>query len=251
MDNKEYSKVYKTFNYTQFQMMRGNRIVNHANVSFIEKSMVEKQLIIPIIVNDNFEIIDGQHRFLACRKLGLPVYYIINEGYTIDDVIRANVNGGLKWYNKDYLDRYVALENPVYLTIRDFCVENLITATDYIKLTSLIKDENSNITKTDFREGKFGLEQHMRMTDFIEKLNIFNRFVGYKTTSFMTAFMKLYLREDYDHNSMITKFNLYCNNLIFQRTINEYLGVLCNRIYSAGQTKNPIYFIAETSRFHK
>ena len=106
-----YTSVMKTNDYSLFKIMDGNRRTNSANLNQISESMKEKQLVIPITVNEKFEIIDGQHRFKACEYLGLPVYYIMQQGYDINDVIRANVNGGRKWFDADYLHRYCDLKD--------------------------------------------------------------------------------------------------------------------------------------------
>ncbi len=48
-------------------------------VENIKKSMQKNFLISTIIVNENFEVIDGQHRLIASKDLGLPIYYFINN----------------------------------------------------------------------------------------------------------------------------------------------------------------------------
>ena len=56
-----------------FKKIKGNRIVNKSNLNAIITSMEQQQLVSPIMINEKFEIIDGQHRFEACKELGLPV----------------------------------------------------------------------------------------------------------------------------------------------------------------------------------
>ena len=87
-----YTSVMKTTNYDMFKFMEGNRQTNSSNLNQIIESMKEKQLIIPITVNEKFEIIDGQHRFKACKYLGLPVYFIIEKGVLYFDV-KCSSNG--------------------------------------------------------------------------------------------------------------------------------------------------------------
>ena len=43
--------------------------------------MQSNYLFTVIIVNENYEIIDGQHRFEVIKELNLPLRYIICEGY--------------------------------------------------------------------------------------------------------------------------------------------------------------------------
>lgn len=71
--------IYETNEYGLFKNLSGNRFVDHSGK--IAESMKERGLLLaPIIVNEKKEIIDGQNRFEACKKLNLPVYYVIAEG---------------------------------------------------------------------------------------------------------------------------------------------------------------------------
>ena len=50
---------------------------------------------------------------------------------------------------------------------------------------------------------------------------------------------------------MVKKYNTYYPNLTKQSTVDEYLSVLCNKIYSYGTTKDPIYYSSESKKFHQ
>lgn len=137
-----YTSVMKTNDYSLFKIMDGNRRTNSANLNQIIESMKEKQLVIPITVNEKFEIIDGQHRFKACEYLGLPVYYIMQQGYDINDVIRANVNGGRKWFDADYLHRYCDLKDEKYLKVSEIINDFDVTINDFLKILSIVQQKN-------------------------------------------------------------------------------------------------------------
>ena len=106
--NEFVTEIRKTNNYEMFKNMIGNRKVKDKNYRKLLRSMSEKQLIIPILVNEKLEIIDGQHRFNACKTLSLPVYYYMIAGYEIDDVKRANLVS-CNWNLEDYLNLHVQL----------------------------------------------------------------------------------------------------------------------------------------------
>lgn len=245
------SQVLETKDYSKFKLMKGNRKPNSTNINHIIESMKEKQLLIPIIVNEKYEIIDGQHRFNAARILNLPVQYIVNKGYDITDVIRANVNGGLKWFDSDYLNRYIELEDPKYMDIKDIISTHRISVTEYIRLTAILQNRREKEVKTEFREGAIDNSSDEKLIQFLEDLSIFNTFAAFKTTAFMIGFLKLYMYKGYSHKTMESKFKLHARNLTHQRTIDEYVSVLCNKIYSVGNSKSPIYFSVESKKFHK
>lgn len=246
-----YTSVMKTKNYEMFRFMDGNRKTNPSNLNQIIESMKEKQLVIPITVNERFEIIDGQHRFKACQYLGYPVYYVMEQGYTIDDVIRANVNGGRKWFDADYLHRYCKLGVERYLKIQKVIEDFNISTNDYIKILSKFQGKVSTQVKREFREGNVDIECQDLIVSFLMSLESFKEFQHYKSSNFIFAFLELYMRNDYDHSQMERKINANIYNLTKRTSKDDYLSLLCNKIYSFGPTRNPIYYSAESKKFHK
>ena len=86
-------KILKTLNYSQFKFIKGNRAINDRHVNGLVKSMEKNGLIMnPSCVNEKSEIIEGQHRLMACEILNLPYYYYVVPGATINDVTILNQN---------------------------------------------------------------------------------------------------------------------------------------------------------------
>ena len=75
------NEVYETNDYSQFKFLNNNRDISTKHVNKLIKSMKEKRLISPILINESGQIIDGQHRFEAQKNLGFPVPYIVQKGY--------------------------------------------------------------------------------------------------------------------------------------------------------------------------
>ena len=93
--------VRKTNNYKKFRFVDGNRDV--ARTGRIRNSIKEngwyRQ---PILVNEHFEIIEGQHRFVVCKELGLPIEYVVQEGLEVKDCVPLNVSRK-NWSVADYV----------------------------------------------------------------------------------------------------------------------------------------------------
>lgn len=98
--------VYETYDYSKFKKMEGNRAVVNRRKTKILKS-IEKVGYVnnPIIVNKNFEIIDGQGRFEACKELGLPIQYVIDQDAGLEECIALNL-GQTNWTPMDYVRSY-------------------------------------------------------------------------------------------------------------------------------------------------
>jgi hypothetical protein len=85
--------VYVTHDYELFEFIKGNRDV--ANVNKLKKSIKENgYLNYPIIVtiseNGKLLIADGQHRFTVCKEMNLPIFFVIQNSFTIKQIQVAN-----------------------------------------------------------------------------------------------------------------------------------------------------------------
>jgi ParB-like chromosome segregation protein Spo0J len=83
---KVVNQVNQTNDYEMFKTLDGNRTVNKLHVSRLKESFKTAYLLSPILINQQNQIIDGQHRFEAAKILGLPVNYIICNDYGLKEV---------------------------------------------------------------------------------------------------------------------------------------------------------------------
>lgn len=82
--SRKINTVYLTTNYDQFRVLDGNRAVTATRVNKIKKSIQTVGYIPnPIIINENYEVIDGQGRLQACRELQEPIAFIKVPGIGI------------------------------------------------------------------------------------------------------------------------------------------------------------------------
>lgn len=245
-------EVRETYEYDLFSFMPGNRPVNAANFKKLKASMSEKLLMCPIIVNENYEIVDGQHRYTASKELGLPIRYIIVEGYKLEDVQRYNVVSKT-WKMGDFLNMYASEGIYSYISFKYFLESNNIPISIALKIFSTIKGEATSKTINDFENGNFNIdtEELEKADKFIFALEYFSAFEEYKTVPFLNAFMKLYFRDDYDHEIMIKRLVKKVGLLKHQSNMHDYLNILCNDIYSSSSMIDPIRYDLTRKVFYK
>ena len=80
---------YESTDYNKFKFVEANRDLNEHHVKEIMKEIENNDLRdeSPVKVSDKFELMEGQHTFVGCERLGLPVKYIFSR-MTIDDIGR-------------------------------------------------------------------------------------------------------------------------------------------------------------------
>lgn len=164
-----------THDYYRFNFIGGNRDINTCNLYKLTEELKKENLLHlhPIIVNKDFEIIDGQHRFLAAKELGIGFYYILDENVSIDHVVNGNSNQ-CTFEVKDYI-KYYAVEknNPHYILLRKMLVN---TGLNPKALIGLIRGFNDGINMGYLRDGKFEFTESEKETSMIDFYKRFTDF---------------------------------------------------------------------------
>ena len=229
--------VYKTTEYDLFVKMLANRDLRNYHVTNLKKSHSEKQIEIPITVNELYQIIDGQHRFEACKGLGLPVYYIVIPGLGLEDVQRLNSdskNWSLTERCKSFCDRGF----KEYLKYREFKSEFKFNDNETIAM--LEGTSNSKQTRNlwaKFAAGKFKVKDLSMARENAQKIiQIREYYDGYKRRSFVFAMLICFEHKGYDHDVFMKKISKQSGKLMDQVHEDDYLRII-QKIYNRRNQK--------------
>lgn len=259
-DNKTDTVEYVTSDFSKFKFMANNRDINKKYVAKLKKSISERGYIgNGILVNENFEVLDGQHRLTACMELGVAVKYIIKHGYDIKEISALNMNGH-NWNINTFVNSYVKSGSDDYKFFADTCEKYKVSTASMKVIITYIKRENApESEKKDISTGKIALEinngllqlneyERELIVDFLDALEIFNFFKKYHTDTFIRAFIELYTRKDYSQLQMIKRLEKFNEFLTEKKNKFQYLDVLCNDIYSKGRGAK-IYYNLNRKKF--
>lgn len=115
--------VQKTYNYEQFTLEEWNRKLDKKNLARIDKKVEQEGWRkIPILVDTNGKVYDGQHRLQYAKEHNLPVYYTVIKGLEKQDCQIMNTTQK-KWDAKDYIHYYSKLGNENYIRLAQLCEE--------------------------------------------------------------------------------------------------------------------------------
>ena len=111
--------VYTTKDYSIFKRLTGNRDIPESRISKIVESIQSIGWVRnPIVVNEHFEVIDGQGRLTALQRLNLPVEYVIAPGASTKECVYMNMNM-VNWKLADFVKSYAEQGNANYQRLLD------------------------------------------------------------------------------------------------------------------------------------
>lgn len=215
-------QILTTTDYSIFKFLKGNRVLNIKNLRKIMESMKIKLHDSPIQVNENMEVIDGQHRLEALKQLGLPVQYYISVGANLKTVQDLNTNTE-NWKVDDYLHSYIAKGVKDYVIYKQFMdaykFNHKITA--YL----LSGDPKGNTQK--FNTGEFKIVNIEKASDIAAKLNTVGGYYdGFKRRTFCYAFVRCLNNRKFSFDEFITKLSYQRSKLFDCARVDQYLEII-------------------------
>jgi hypothetical protein len=244
--------VFKTKNYDMFKFIKGNRPVDEANVVRIMKSFAVEYLYTVVILNEFFEIIDGQHRIEACRRMGLEVNYTIVPGLRLKDCQLYNTVGKI-WTKKTFHESYCELGSPAYLLLEEFrrtYPEFTLSTAEAIITNNVAGMDNTGREKLGngktkdnerihyFREGLFIVKNKVKGYETAAKIREYKPyFQYYNNGTFARTLIALFKKSVYNHERMLDKLKKQPNTLVKCPTATAYLQLL-DKIYNYGSRTN-------------
>ena len=199
-------QVHTTKDYSLFKTLNGNRDVNNLHLTRLKESMKKNHLTTIIMVNEKFEIIDGQHRFLISQELKLPINYIISKNYGLNEVQILNANMK-NWQIVDYVNGYCDLGYKDYLIYRDFVKDYGFQSQVSILLLSGEQPGGNDVSaSTKFKEGLFKVKDLEKAKRTAEKIMMIEPYYkGYLRRSFILALYGMLKNENFEFTEFLSK----------------------------------------------
>lgn len=222
------NQVHTTTDYFLFKPIDGNRELNLLHFKRLKKSIEENYLFTVIIVNEKKEIIDGQHRFQCCKELGLPINYIVCEGYGLNEVHVLNQNSKT-WNADDYLDGYCKLGYPHYIEYAKFKAKFDF---GHNECMLLLGGEMGGQHVKEFYNGKFRIKDYNKALEIATKVSMIEPYYdGYKRKTFIRAMNKIFAKSNFDFTQLLQKLKIQPTALQDCTSVEQYI-LLIEEIYN-------------------
>lgn len=198
---------------------------------------------LPIIVDEDGMIIDGQHRFIACQELKIEPPIVVDASFDIVPILNSTQ---LRWTIVDYVKYYAAKGYEHYVVLEQLCkakdlkpgiIYNIIFGKSVDK-TGLAR----SAAKFPLKDGSFkfpdlskkGLDKIERKIDKV--MHLVHLLNLPKTDRLIIAIARLATDPHFVFDTMEAKIEYQKARIYRCSTIQEYMQMLAN-IYNNKNTK--------------
>lgn len=244
------NKIHQTINYNQFRPLPGNRPVEPKRVLKLIKSIESIGQLVPIIVNERNEIVDGQARLAALQALHQPVVYIMMPGYGHKECVEMN-SSQTGWGAAAYIKSFADLGNTAYIYLQSLTREFKLPMN--VILSAASSNVNSHIGALGIKDGTF----QMSAADYEsarETLDYVNQFVpdisklkGRLEYYYMALIVCYRSISGVNKKKLLEKVRAYGHKLCAVESIDTAMGQL-EQVYNY-KNQNKIYLQGEYRKY--
>jgi hypothetical protein len=241
MSKVEPRTVTSTSDYNLFTRLPGNRDIDPIHVNNLVKAMEKEYVFDPISVNESFQVLDGQHRLEAHKRLGIPVPYYWDTVGDLETVQKLN-NSQKNWTNEDYTKSFIERGFKDYEIYKSF---KEAYGLPHVICIILLSGEHRGRNKM-FKTGNFtvrNLKLAQQKATILTQLEPY--FSHWKEASFLRAMNKALIKEGFDVQTFIHRAAANSTMFVPCTSVDQYL-LLIENVYNFGAaTKTGIRFAAD------
>ncbi len=182
------TRFVRTMDYDRFRFFNTNRNIVESHVRKLMASISEVGLLEEITINEDYYIIDGQHRFEALKRMSEDIVAKIKIGASSDSIIPVNIMRR-GWSITDYINFYSGQGNHNYQLIKDIIESN----DSKLSTGTLLDLYCKGFYKPNYlRKGKYeiNIEKGKRLAEMLIGLEPFIPLYS-QTTKFARAFSQV------------------------------------------------------------
>ena len=257
--------IMETTDLSIFNLMpEGNREIVDSHVKELEKRFKRNQLDVVIQVNEKLEIIEGQHRYTALKKINeeriekgeilVPIQYFESEGYGPDECMEYN-GKGKNWDNNDISKSKSITGNVNYIIYRQFLSDYSLPHN--VVLGILTGKVSASKSDRSYKNGEFKvtipLDDAKRIAKMIREVAETGVFSISGTNTplavYCLALLKIFKLKNYDHNLMVSKAKGYSDTKGMLESLGNITDcvVMLEMVYNTNR-KKIVSFLTEKEK---
>lgn len=196
-------EIWATIEYDWFSGFYTNRDIKRPHVSDLVKAFEKKHIPVPVIVDVEGKVVDGQHRVEAARVTNSPVYVLVLDDITEEDILALNSNNA-NWRLPEHVERFVKMGNEDYATLKTLYDKHRIPLGVLAEM--LMKKVDGGGLHKAVKLGLFRVTNYVEAVLWISYIEDFRDFFAdYKNERFVKALVRAFRHPNYDHDRMLKK----------------------------------------------
>lgn len=208
--------VFSTTAYHVFKPLAENRKHKRSHIESLKESIKQRGQLVPIHVDSNMNVSDGNGRLIACMELGIPIDYVIVRPRTVEETREMN-NVLRKWNTEDYVYSYAKSGKPDYELLLS---ESKRTGLPIIAIAAIMTGTKTyiggwgqeKVKNGTFKISNINYKQVLRDIEILIKINS-----RIKLTSSIRPFLVLYFHPKFDFDTwmrQVRKRYIVYNNVL-------------------------------------
>lgn len=233
---RQYLEVIWTNDYDKFQFYEKNREIDY---NHCEKKIQESLLLhgwlkaFPMIVDKDYQIRDGQHRFIAARKLGIDIPVVFVDKFDDEDMFGIN-NASKRWTYKDFLHYHKQKGDKNATILYDLLKEYKLSVRFIFELAHL------NFHMVTMSEAKFRDFNRRELENKIALINEIVDKIKIKSERLQCALITLVEHPQYNHKRFLDKLSYQLDRVHRCNTVAAYIEMFQD-IYNYRNTNKVIF----------
>lgn len=248
------NQIYTSSKYDDFVLRDANRDIDESHVKRIAENMSQNGWQgSPIEVSETddgkFQIEDGQHRYMASKKVGIPVSFMVVKPKTIYEI--AMMNSMKKgWKGNDYIKAYAGDGNFNYKRLSN--LEKEFPSVSLTDIMFVVGGEGH--IRENLRKGYVRItdEQFFNAREILKTLQILNEDIdrfGIKTkANYKRELIKLLRNNIIEPQRMIDKMDKHGKMLLPLSATRPQALENLEVLYNYHQPKNTLVFFKDKLR---
>lgn len=243
----------KTKDYSIFKDIRGNRKVDAGHVKRLAEAIERRNLLefYPILLNERYEVVDGQHRLTAAIQLGIEVPYEVVAGLQLEDVMAINTNSK-SWTLRDFIDSYITLGNEDYVELLAFCNAYQMSPIMAGSLLYGFSHLHSGGTSKMIKQGEFKVRNRNVAKKIAEQANRLEKYCKDVTPRqdryLLEALVRVNNVPEFDFERLIAKLEIHEQLKIEKRGDVKYYVLQLEEIYNHNAKKDRVELYAASQK---
>lgn len=249
-------QIYSTSDYSIFKRLEGNRQVLDYRKNTIIQSIKDRGWIRnPIVVNEKYQIIDGQGREEALEELKMPVEFVIAEGANINDCIALNIRQS-NWKLIDYIKCYADIGNKTYQLLYSIInkYKDKLNVETILNVSSKYTGSDNKNSGKRVHHGTFVFitDDRERLTELLDYTAEVSKIIGIgrgRIRTWSSAIKFAFLSDSINHMLLLEKLQKYSAQIVASTTVPQALTCF-EKIYNYQMLrKNKVFFLPEYEKY--